>query len=96
MLREIKDEEIREVKALGEKMGYWELMSTASALWHREVKQKCNYPIEASIVVPTQLGFIQKSQREEERASHKRYYLRIRTALEENAELKRQLEQLSK
>jgi len=51
-------DEIKEVKELGEKIGYGNMMSIASALWRKFAKEK-GYPISGSFV-PTWLEFIKE------------------------------------
>lgn len=51
-------DEIEAVKELGEKIGYGNMMSIASALWRKSLKEK-GYPISAAFV-PTCLPFIKK------------------------------------
>jgi len=51
-------DEIKEVKELGEKIGYGNMMSIASALWRKSAKEK-GYPISGSFV-PTCLEFIKE------------------------------------
>ena len=51
-------DEVKEVKELGEKIGYGNMMSIASALWRKSAKEN-GYPI-SSAFVPTCLEFIKE------------------------------------
>ena len=50
--------EIEEVKELGEKIGYGNMMSIASALWRKTAKEQ-GYPVSGAFV-PTCLQFIKE------------------------------------
>jgi len=51
-------DEVKEVKELGEKIGYGNMMSIASALWRKSAKEN-GYPISGAFV-PTCLEFIKE------------------------------------
>lgn len=51
-------DEIKEVKELGEKIGYGNMMSIASALWRKSLKEK-NLPVICAFI-PACLPFIQE------------------------------------
>ncbi len=51
-------DEIIEVQELGEKIGYGNMMSIASALWRKSAREK-GYPI-SGVFVPTCLEFIKE------------------------------------
>ena len=51
-------DEIKAVKELGEKIGYGNMMSIASALWRKSAKEK-GHPI-SGVFVPTCLEFIKE------------------------------------
>ena len=68
-------EEILAVKELGEKIGYSNLMQTASALWDRDMRRACkqNYFAEG-IYVPTNLCFVKRKMRNTIMANHEKEY----------------------
>ena len=51
-------DEVKAVKELGEKIGYGNMMSIASALWRKSLKEN-GYPISGAFV-PTCLPFIKE------------------------------------
>lgn len=51
-------DEIKEVKELGEKIGYGNMMAIASALWRKSLKDK-SYPVSGAFV-PTCSSFIKE------------------------------------
>ena len=64
-------DEIKEVKELGEKIGYGNMMSIASALWRNSLKEK-GYPIDGAFV-PTCLQFIKDDLQDLDKDSRKLY-----------------------
>jgi hypothetical protein len=66
-----REQEISEVKRLGIQMGYGHVMSLASALWRKELKEK-GYPISGAFV-PTCLPFINEEIAEEDEPTRSLY-----------------------
>jgi hypothetical protein len=66
-----QEQEINVVKNLGETIGYGHLMSLASALWRKSLKDK-GYP-EHGAFVPTCIDFINKEMVEMTEDSSKMY-----------------------
>jgi len=66
-----QEQEINFVKNLGESIGYGHLMSIASALWRKSLKEK-GYP-EDGAFVPTCIAFINKEMVEMTEESNKMY-----------------------
>lgn len=64
-------DEIKEVKELGEKIGYGNMMSIASALWRKSLKEK-DYPISGAFV-PTCLEFIKEDLQDLDKDGRKLY-----------------------
>ena len=64
-------DEIKEVKILGEKIGYGNMMGIASALWRKSLKEK-DYPISGAFV-PTCLDFIKEDLQDLDKKGRKHY-----------------------
>lgn len=64
-------DEIKEVKILGEKIGYGNMMGIASALWRKSLKEK-GYPISGAFV-PTCLDFIKEDLQDLDKKGRKHY-----------------------
>jgi len=64
-------DEIKEIKELGEKIGYGNMMSIASALWRKSLKEK-DYPISGAFV-PTCLPFIKEDLQDLDEGSRELY-----------------------
>lgn len=66
-----QEQEINVVKNLGESIGYGHLMSIASALWRKSLKEKGYH--EDGAFVPTCIDFINKEMFEMTEESNKMY-----------------------
>jgi hypothetical protein len=64
-------QEAKQVKALGEKIGYGHMMELASALWRKHLKEK-GYP-DTGAFVPTLMAFIDYKEQEPVKESAKTY-----------------------
>lgn len=64
-------DEIKEVKELGEKIGYGNMMCIASALWRKSLKEK-EYPVSGAFV-PTCLPFIKDDLKDLDKQSREMY-----------------------
>jgi hypothetical protein len=65
------EQDIESVKILGEQIGYGHLMSIASALWRKSLKEK-GYP-ESGAFVPTCIGLFDTEGEEIAKESSKLY-----------------------
>jgi len=73
--------EVKLVQEIGEQIGYGHLMSLASALWRKSLKDK-NYP-EIGAFVPTILNSIEKEMAQMTESECKKYDSFIETALKD-------------